>query len=195
MSKRWAGPNPLVKHSHNDFGLGVANSLAALEAGASAVSTTVNGIGERVGNAATEEVVLALRVLYGVDTGVKYEKLYELSQLVQKLSGVRLQPHKSVVGDGAFRHESGISVDGILELPWTGEAFAPEFVGQKRKIILGKKSGRNSIEHQLKGLGLSATPGQVDEILAAVKEESIRTKSPISPERFEEIAKRVLRPH
>lgn len=194
MVKRWAGSIPLEIHSHNDFGLAVANSLAALEAGASAVSTTVNGIGERVGNAATEEVVLALRVLYGIDTGIKYEKLYELSQLVQELSGVRVQTHKSVVGDGAFRHESGISVDGILELPWTGEAFAPEFVGQKRKIVLGKKSGKNSIAHQLGTLGLSATPSQADEILAAVKDESIRTKGPLSPERFEEIAKRALRP-
>ena len=194
MIKKWAGPIPLEIHAHNDFGLAVANSLAALEAGASAVSTTVNGIGERVGNAATEEVVLALRVLYGIDTRIKYDKLYELSQLVQRMSGVRLQPHKSVVGQGAFRHESGISVDGILELPWTGEAFAPEFVGQKREIVLGKKSGKNSIEYELKNLGLTATPEQVNSILTLVKDESIRTKGPISSERFKEISKQALSP-
>lgn len=192
MIKGWAGAIPLEIHAHNDFGLAVANSLAALEAGASAVSTTVNGIGERVGNASTEEVVLALRVLYGIDTGMRYERLYELSQLVQKLSGVRLQPHKSVVGEGAFRHESGISVDGILELPWTGEAFAPQFVGQTRKIILGKKSGKNSIEYELKNLGMSATPEQVNDILTAVKDESIKTKGPIGQPRFVEIARRIL---
>jgi isopropylmalate/homocitrate/citramalate synthase len=190
--KKWAGSVPLEIHCHNDFGLAVANSLAALEAGASAVSTTVNGIGERVGNASTEEVAMALLVLYGVDTKLRYEKLTELSQLVQKLSGVKVQPGKPIVGEGAFKHETGISVDGILELPWCGEGYAPELVGQTRKIVLGKKSGTSSIKYALERLGLQATNQQISQILNDVKNESIRTKDLVSEQRFEQIAKSVL---
>ncbi len=188
MMKKWAGKVPLEIHCHNDFGLAVANSLAALEAGASAVSTTTNGIGERVGNAPTEEVVLALLMLYGVDTGMNYSKLKELSELVERLSGVKLQAHKPVVGEGAFKHESGITVDGILDIPWAGEAYAPEFVGQTRRIVLGKKSGNRSIEYGLEKLGIKASNEQVRQILEAVKTESTKTKGLISESRFKQIA-------
>lgn len=192
LMKQWAGRVPLEIHCHNDFGLAVANSLAALEAGALAVSTTTNGIGERVGNAATEEIVLALLVLYGIDTRIEYSKFTELSRLVQKLSGIKVQVHKPIVGEGTFTHESGISVDGILELPWTGEAYSPELVGQKRKIVLGKKSGKRSIEDALKQAGLTATDEQLIQILKGVKEESIRTKGIVSSDRFKAIAEEIL---
>jgi isopropylmalate/homocitrate/citramalate synthase len=178
---------PIEVHVHNDLGLATANTLAGLEAGAQVASTTTNGIGERVGNAATEEVLMALLLLYGVDLRIKYEKLVELSKLVEELSGVRLQVNKPIVGRGIFSHESGGTVAGILEMPFAGELYAPELVGQTRKIVLGKKSGRASIEFRLKELGLSVPDQHIATILARVKEEAIKNKRPISDEEFRAI--------
>jgi isopropylmalate/homocitrate/citramalate synthase len=178
---------PVEVHVHNDLGLAVANTLAGLEAGAEAASTTMNGIGERTGNAATEEVVMALRLLYGIDLHINCAKLCELSGLVERLSGVKLQVNKPVVGRNIFAHESGLVVDGILEMPFTGELYAPELVGQRRRIIIGKKSGKRSILFKLKELGLNATDEQVGSILSRVKEESINRKEILSDERFKAI--------
>jgi isopropylmalate/homocitrate/citramalate synthase len=185
--KKILGTILIEVHVHNDLGLATANTLAGLEAGAEVASTTVNGIGERVGNAATEEVVMALRLLYGVDLGIKYEKLCELSRLVEQLSGVKLQVNKPIVGRDIFTHESGITVDGILKMPFTGELYAPELVGRRRKIVLGKKSGKRSIEFKLKELGLSVPDEQIGAILTRVKEEAIKGKSLVSDERFKAI--------
>lgn len=175
---------PIEVHVHNDLGLATANTLAGLEAGAEAASTTVNGIGERVGNAATEEVVMALRLLYGVDLGIRYEKLFELSRLVERLSGARLQVNKPVVGAGIFTHESGITVDGILEMPFTGELYAPELVGQARRIVIGKKSGKHSVRFKLEEMGLSLPDDQVGMVLARVKEQAVKNKGLVSDEQF-----------
>ncbi|MEM4297228.1 MAG: 2-isopropylmalate synthase, partial [Nitrososphaerota archaeon] len=110
---------PISVHCHNDFGLAVANSLAAVEAGASEVHVTVNGLGERAGNAALEEVVMGLHQLYGKRTNIKTQLIYETSLLVSKLTGIRVQPNKAIVGDNAFGHESGIHTHGVLSLPLT----------------------------------------------------------------------------
>jgi len=182
------GRIPIEVHVHNDLGLATANTLAGLEAGAEVASTTVNGIGERVGNAPTEEVVMALHLLYGLNLGIKYGKLCELSRLVEKLSGVRLQVNKPIVGKDIFSHESGITVDGILQNAFTGELYAPELVGQKRKIVIGKKSGKHSIRFKLEELGISIPEQRIGALLARVKEEAVRSKSLISDEQIRMIA-------
>jgi isopropylmalate/homocitrate/citramalate synthase len=137
---------PIEIHCHNDFGLAVANTIAGAEAGAEYLSVTVNSIGERSGNASFEEAALALKILYGVETGIDASKLLALSQLVEERSGVRLQDHKAVVGRGAFAHEAGMVVAGLLKDPFTAEDYSPELVGQRRRIVLGKKSGLVSVQ-------------------------------------------------
>lgn len=136
-------------HVHNDFGLATANTLAALKAGANVFSGTFCGIGERAGNAPIEEVCVALKYLYGIDLGVKYDKLTSICELVQSYSKIILQAHKPIVGKNAFSHESGIHADGVIKNPRTYENFDPAEVGQKRCFVFGKHSGRAIIEHVL----------------------------------------------
>jgi len=184
---------PIEAHFHNDFGLATANTLAAVCEGAEIVHTTVNGIGERMGNADLAEVALALEALYGIELGLKYDKLYELSKLVEKLSGVQMPPHKPVVGDGAFRVESGIIAGWWARLeelnkPLIMFPYTWDLVGQKGvEMLLGKKSGRDSIIRKLKEMGQDPSKVDVDKILEEVKEESIKRKSPIPDEVFKEI--------
>jgi len=187
---------PIETHFHNDFGLAVANTLAAVTEGVQIVHTTVNGIGERMGNADLAEVALALEALYGVKLGLKYDKLYELSKLVERLSGVKMPPHKPVVGNGAFRVESGIIAGWWARLeevnkPLIMFPYTWDLVGQKVvKILLGKKSGRDSIIKRLKEMGQDPSKFDVDRILEEVKEESVKRKSPIPDEVFKEILKK-----
>ena len=184
---------PIEAHFHNDFGLATANTLAAVCEGAEIVHTTVNGIGERMGNADLAEVALALEALYGIELGLKYDKLYELSKLVEKLSGVQMPPHKPVVGDGAFRVESGIIAGWWARLeelnkPLIMFPYTWDLVGQKGvEMLLGKKSGRDSIIRKLKEMGQDPSKVDVDKILEEVKEESIKRKSSIPDEVFKEI--------
>lgn len=184
---------PIEVHFHNDFGLATANTLAGVSEGAQIAHTTVNGIGERMGNADLAEVALSLELLYGVRLGLKYEKLYETSKLVEQLSGVKTPPHKPIVGDGAFRVESGIVAGWWMNLekankPLVMFPYHWNLVGQKNvEIVLGKKSGRDSIIRKLKELGLDPSTFDIDKILEQVKEESIKRKSPISDEAFRQI--------
>jgi len=163
-------------HCHNDFGMAVANTLAAVEAGATGVQVTVNGFGERAGNAALEEVVAALHFLMGRQTGVKLEKLTELSALVAEKFGVKLQPNKPVVGANAFAHESGIHVHGVLSHPMTYEPIPPEAVGNRRRIVLGRHSGRHAVAWALEQLGVRPDPALVDYVLWKLKEVAPRMK-------------------
>ncbi|RLG76649.1 MAG: homoaconitate hydratase [Thermoprotei archaeon] len=156
-------------HCHNDFGLAVANSLAAYEAGAGAISVTVNGIGERAGNAALEEVVTALYFLYGVDLGLRLELLKPLSELVAKLSGISLNPLKPIVGENAFRHESGIHVAAVLEYPRMYEPYEPSLVGNRRQIVFGKHSGLKGIIKYLEKQGVRVSNKKADKLLKYVK--------------------------
>ncbi len=192
---------PIEAHTHNDFGMAVANALAAVAAGASAVHVTVNGIGERAGNAPLEETVLALKLLLGVETNVKLDKLYGLSKLVEKLSGVRMPPHKPVVGDSPYTTESGIIADWWLAVrdvkPNEAYPILPELIGRDKgiEVILGKKAGKANIVHALKAIGLD--PSSVSEedmarILDEVKFYSILKKGPVTLEEFKLIADRVL---
>ncbi|MEM2320619.1 MAG: 2-isopropylmalate synthase [Candidatus Bathyarchaeia archaeon] len=161
---------PISVHCHNDFGLAVANSLAGVEAGAAQVHVTVNGLGERAGNAALEEVVTALHLLYNKRTGVNTKLLYETSKLVSRLTGVPVQPNKAIVGENAFAHESGIHTKGVVIKPITFEPFDPELVGRRRKIIAGKHAGRHGIKATLEEAGFYPTEEQLKKIVERVKE-------------------------
>ena len=184
---------PIEAHFHNDFGLATANTLASVCEGAEVVHTTVNAIGERMGNADLAEVSLSLEALYGIKLGLKYNKLYELSKLVEKISGIKMPPHKPVVGDGAFRTESGIVAGWWLRAreankPLIVYPFKWDLVGQKGvEIILGKKSGRDSLVSKLKNLGIACSESEIDKILEEVKKESVKRRSHISNELLRKI--------
>ncbi|HEV2386416.1 MAG TPA: 2-isopropylmalate synthase [Candidatus Acidoferrales bacterium] len=151
------GPVTLSAHCHNDLGLAVANSLAAIAAGARQVECTINGIGERAGNASLEEVVTALAVRgerLGARTGVRLEEVYPTSRLLSEVTGVAVPPNKAVVGANAFAHEAGIHQDGILKNPLTYEIIAPEALGiPARRLVIGKHSGRKALGARLEELG------------------------------------------
>ena len=161
---------PVGVHCHNDFGMAVANTVAALGAGAQEAHGTINGLGERAGNAALEEIVITLRSLYKLDLNIKTELLYNTSQLVSRLTGVHTQPNKAVVGENAFTHESGIHTQGVLANPLTYEPIAPELVGCTRRIAPGKHSGSSAIRADLAYMGLNPTEEQFKEIFKRIKE-------------------------
>ncbi|MCX9014465.1 MAG: 2-isopropylmalate synthase [Candidatus Methanoperedens sp.] len=163
---------PIDVHCHNDFGLAVANSLSAVEAGASQVQVTINGLGERAGNADLAETVMSLHALYGAKTNIKTEYIVETSQLVEKLSEIRMPPTMPIVGDNAFAHESGIHTHGVLVRSDTFEpgVMTPEMVGHKRRIVLGKHAGKHAIKQSLESAGLHPTDEQLNLIIKRVKD-------------------------
>ncbi len=156
-------------HCHNDFGMAVANTVAALRAGANQFHATINGLGERAGNASLEEIVVTLRNLYGLKLDVKMQQLYSISQLVSRLTGIYVQPNKAIVGENAFTHESGIHTQGMLAHPSTYEAIEPELVGGTRRLASGKHSGSAGIKATLIDMGLTPTEEQLKEIFQRVK--------------------------
>lgn len=167
-------PRELSVHCHNDFGLATANTLTAVEVGAVAPHVCVNGLGERAGNASLEEVVLALERLYGYRTGIRTEKLYELSRRVEELSGVPLAPNKALVGYNAFSHEAGIHTHGVLAHTLTYEPLQPEALGRHRALILGKHTGRAAVIEKLKERSVEAPEPVLVELLRRLKEHSER---------------------
>jgi D-citramalate synthase len=160
---------PLSIHCHDDLGMAMTNTLAALKAGASAAHVTVNGLGERAGNTPIEELVMALEVLYGVQTGIRTDGLYHVATAVSKMTGVPLPLNKAIVGEMAFTHESGIHAHGVLRNASTYEPIRPEQVGRTRRILLGKHSGTASVQAALHELGYVCDEGQIAEIVARVK--------------------------
>jgi 2-isopropylmalate synthase len=154
-------------HCHNDLGMAVANSLAAVRAGARQVECTINGIGERAGNASLEEIVVALQVRqsrFGATTNIRLEKIYSTSRLLTSITGVSVPPNKAVVGANAFAHEAGIHQDGILKNPLTYEIILPEKVGvPARKLVFGKHSGRNALRARLEELGYPTSDLELSE--------------------------------
>ena len=161
---------PISIHCHDDFGLAVANSLAAVEAGAAQVHVAVNGLGERAGNASLEEVVMALHMIYKYKTGVNTRLLYSTSRLVAALTGITVQANKAIVGENAFAHESGIHTRGVTEKPLTFEPINPELVGRTRKLVAGKLAGTRGIKAELEEIGIHPTEEQLKEIVQRVKE-------------------------
>ncbi|MDA8425234.1 MAG: 2-isopropylmalate synthase [Treponema sp.] len=160
-------------HCHNDLGLAVANTLAAIDAGAEQVECTVNGIGERAGNAALEEIVMALRTRadrYGATTGVETTQLYTASRLVSSVTGVKVQPNKAVIGENAFAHEAGIHQHGVLANRATYEIMTPESVGIPQSVmVLGKHSGRHAFDQRLAQLGIRVDPKTLPELFERFK--------------------------
>ena len=176
----------IALHCHNDFGFAVSNSIAGLMVGASSISTTVNGIGERAGNASLEELIMALKLLYNKDLGFDTTVISELSRIVSEYSQVPVPDSKAIVGNNVFRHESGIHVDAIVQDPFSYEPFIPEMIGTKRKIVLGKHSGKSAIIEKLDSINIKVDDKKLLEIVKLVKEE--REKGfMITNEKFDEI--------
>ncbi|MGK7883799.1 MAG: homocitrate synthase [Crocosphaera sp.] len=173
---------PIEMHTHNDFGLATANALAGLQAGATAVNTTVNGLGERAGNAALEEMIMALKRLYQVDLAIETPRLRELSQLVIAASGIALPPWKAIVGDNVFAHESGIHAHGVLENPQTYEPFSPDEVGWKRRLVVGKHSGRHLLTNLLSQHGIRLNHEESQVVLDSVRHLSVQMKRSLTVE-------------
>jgi methanogen homocitrate synthase len=169
---------PICMHCHDDLGLALANTLAGAEAGAKQLHTTVNGIGERSGNTPLEELLVALRLQYGVD---RYDltRLNKLSKLVQSYSGVPVAKNKAIVGENAFAHESGIHVAAVLEEPRTYELYSPEMVGAERRIIIGKHTGTKALKYLTDRMGYRLSTDDVSQLAERVKTCS-EFKHPIS---------------
>lgn len=163
-------------HTHNDFGMATANALAGALAGANWINTTINGLGERAGNAALEEVVMALKCIGGLDLGFETEKFRALSEYVANASARTIPVWKSIVGTNVFAHESGIHADGVLKHPKTYEAFSPEEVGLFRQIVIGKHSGTHAISAKFHEYGIELTDEQAKDILAKVRRASVELK-------------------
>lgn len=167
---KFVGENIIVSvHCHNDFGLATANSLAGVQAGARQVHVTVNGIGERAGNASLEEVVMGIKKLLNYEVNVKTWKLYETSRLLAELTGIPVPYFKAIVGDNAFGHEAGIHVHGVIENPFTYEPISPEEVGNFRRIALGKHSGIHGLKKLLSEQGINLSDDQLRIVLNEVK--------------------------
>lgn len=169
-------------HAHDDLGLATANSLAAIQGGATHVNTTVNGLGERAGNAPMEEVVMAMKVLYGRPTGVDTRALSAISHLVEAASNRPVAVNKSIVGDAVFTHEAGIHVDGLLRDRQTYQGFDPAEVGREHRIVLGKHSGTSAIKMAYAQIGVAVDDTAAQAILPRVRALATRAKRPPTPQ-------------
>ena len=170
----------LSVHCHDDLGLAVANTLAGVKNGARQVKCTINGIGERAGNAALEEVVMAIETrkdFFGAGTGIRTEEIYGTSQLLTSITGISVQPNKAIVGINAFAHESGIHQDGLLKEKSTYEIITPESVGAPAThFVLGKHSGRHAMEEYLKQTGYALAKDELDYVFSRFKALADRKK-------------------
>ncbi len=162
-------------HCHNDFGMATANTLAGIMAGAEEAQVTINGIGERAGNASLEEVVSSIYGFSDSYTDIKMEKLYDLSRYVSSASGIIPQKNKAITGENAFSHEAGIHVQGIINNPKTYEAINPEIFGARRKIVIGKHSGKAAVKYILENKGIYKTDDEINNILTIIKNENNKT--------------------
>ena len=180
----WVGQEiPVHFHGHNDFGLATACAVAAVRGGASWIQGTINGMGERAGNADLGEIALALHCLYGVEAVLDLGKIREVSETVQKLAGYKVEPWKAVVGENLFMRESG-AVASQFHLPEAIEPYSSKLVNAQRRIVLGKKSGLDSIRLKCKELGISLTPAQRESILAEVKRLAIAKSGLLTDDEF-----------
>ncbi len=158
-------------HCHNDFGLAVANTAAAVQAGVNYPTVTVNSLGDSSGNPALEEVVMIIEKLFDTDTGVDTTLLYELSEMVERKSGIYLSPQKPISGYNSYRHESEVHVSGVLSHTESYEPISPEEVGREREFVLGKHSGPTNVRELLDSKGVSLTDEQIEEVLDRIEEE------------------------
>ncbi len=169
---------PIDVHCHNDFGLAVANTISAVESGASQVQVTVNGLGERAGNADLAQTVMVLESIFGLTTGIRKERLVETSRLISRYSGIGIPPIQPIVGDNAFSHESGIHSHGVIACAATFEPgiMTPEMVGHRRKLTLGKHVGRHAVRQMLGEAHISPNDAELDSIVEKVKSIALKGK-------------------
>ncbi|MEG1409885.1 MAG: homocitrate synthase [Terrisporobacter sp.] len=163
-------------HTHNDFGMATANAIAGIVGGANHIGVTVNGLGERAGNAALEEVIMSLKFVYGYETDIDTTKFRELSKYVSHASGRELPDWKAIVGTNMFRHESGIHADGALKNPKNYEAFDPSEVGLQRQIVIGKHSGKAAIINKFEEYEINLTDKELSDMLDLIRQTSVRMK-------------------
>jgi isopropylmalate/homocitrate/citramalate synthase len=184
---------PVEVHTHNDFGMAVATELAGVEAGAEVVHSCSNGLGERTGNAALEELMVALHVLYGYETQYDLGKLPELGELVSRITNLPIAVNKPILGARNFTRESGIGVDLVVKEPLAMFGTHPALTGRRGEVVLGKKSGKASITYNLEQMGI-AGPGDetVSEILRRVKEDGIRKRGLLDQNEFQQIVESVM---
>lgn len=182
--KQLTGGIPIEVHTHNDFGMAVATELAGIAAGAEVIHSCVNGLGERTGNAATEELMVAMKILLGTDNDYKFEKILELSQLVETISGVPIAANKPIAGSRNYTRESGIGVDLVIKEPLAMFATDPRIFGRSGDIVLGKKSGKASVEYFLEQMKLKATDAEVATILEKVKAKGTEKRGILTQEEF-----------
>ncbi len=185
--KRLTNGLPVEIHTHNDFGMAVATELAGIAAGAEVAHSCINGLGERTGNAALEELMVAMTVLLGIDNGYKLEKITELTQMVESISGVPLARNKPISGARNYTRESGIGVDLVIKNPLAMFATTPQLFGRSGDIVLGKKSGKASIEYYLDKLNISFPDEVLSEILNEVKSLGTKEKRLVTTEEFMKI--------
>ena len=184
---------PVEVHTHNDFGMAVATELAGVEAGANCVHSCANGLGERTGNAALEELMVALHVLYGYETRYDLSKLPELGDLVRRISNYNFAVNKPILGERNFTRESGIGVDLVVKEPLAMFGTHPALTGRTGEVVLGKKSGKASITYNLEQLGITGVDDEtVAEMLRRVKEKGIEKRGLLSSEEFKDIVENVL---
>ena len=160
---------PISVHFHNDFGLATANTLTAIECGADQAHVTVNGMGERTGNASLEELIVALHAAYNIDLNIDTTQLYSLSEFVGRITGIKMPVNKPIVGANAFAHESGIHVHGVLNNALTYEPISPELVGHSRRIVLGKHTGANAVKAKLEKYNIDLTEEQFQNVFDQIK--------------------------
>jgi isopropylmalate/homocitrate/citramalate synthase len=190
----WMGPRiPVHFHGHNDFGLATACAVAAVRAGATWIQGTINGMGERAGNADIGEIALALRCLYDADVVLDLGGIRDVSELVQRLAGYTLEAWRPLVGDNLFMRESG-AVASQFHMPEAIEPYSAEIVNAKRKIVLGKKSGLDSIDLKCKELGISISSEQRSPLLAEVKKRAIAKRGLVSDDEFRQIVQSLTLP-
>jgi isopropylmalate/homocitrate/citramalate synthase len=193
LVSKWTNGLPVEAHTHNDFGMAVATELAAVEAGAVCVHSCANGLGERTGNAALEELIVALHVLYGYETNYKLDKLPELGELVSRISRFPTAVNKPILGARNFTRESGIGVDLVVKEPLAMFATHPALTGRMGEVVLGKKSGKASITYNLEKLGIPAADDEaISEMLKRVKDLGIAKRGILTDDEFKVIATEVL---
>jgi isopropylmalate/homocitrate/citramalate synthase len=182
---------PVSLHLHNDFGMALTNAVSGVKAGARAITTTVNGIGERAGNVPLEQFVVSMKFLYGVDMGIDTSRLKELCETVARLTRIPMPKNQPLVGDNAFAHESGIHVAAVLSCPLTYESIPPEAVGNRRYLFMGKHTGITYIRKRLEELNLKATEDEIGKILLMVK--AVGEKNGVvSNKEFESIVQQIM---
>lgn len=180
---------PLQVHMHNDFGLATANTLAGIMAGAQHIHATVNGLGERAGIAALDEVLMGLQFHLGLDLPIHTEGLHDLCEYVAKASHRDIPANKPITGSAIFEHESGIHVDGVLKVPDAFEPFPPELVGATRRIVIGKHTGSGAVQYVLQTQGITVEREQLEPVVQAIRYRATEVKRPLTPDEVVQIYK------